>query len=225
MAPLRHFFWACGLQRRRGRGGPGNFVRRHCCHIRSEPDAGLVLRPAFAVANFLSRSAIHLIAGPGQTVSDTAVLTNYSTQTLNFDVYGSDAYNTKRLGVFTLNPPNVKPTDVGSWVDLPVNQYNLPPKTATEFHFEVKVPINASPGDHAGGIVALNLAPNTNPESGTQVAVQRGEGIAIYVRVPGPCTPAWQRPTWAQPIRVRHSGSARAGHKSTIKSSTRATRS
>ncbi len=145
--------------------------------------------PLSQSANFLSRSAIHLLAGPGQTVSDTAVLTNYSTQTLDFDVYGSDAYNTRRLGVFTLNPPNVHPKDVGSWIDLPVNQYNLPPRTATEFHFEVKVPTNASPGDHAGGIVALNLAPNTNPASGTQVAVQRGEGIAVYVRVPGPLVP------------------------------------
>jgi hypothetical protein len=145
--------------------------------------------PLSQSANFLSRSAVHLLAGPGQTVSDTAVLTNYSTNTLDFDVYGSDAYNTKRLGVFTLNPPNVKPTDVGSWINLPVNQYNLPPKTTTEFHFEVKVPINATPGDHAGGIVALNLAPNTTPQSGTQVAVQRGEGIAVYVRVPGPLHP------------------------------------
>ena len=145
--------------------------------------------PLSQSANFLSRSAVHLLAGPGQTVSDTAVLTNYSSNTLDFDVYGSDAYNTKRLGVFTLNPPNVKPTDVGSWINLPVNQYNLPPKTTTEFHFEVKVPINATPGDHAGGIVALNLAPNTTPQSGTSVAVQRGEGIAVYVRVPGPLHP------------------------------------
>ena len=139
--------------------------------------------------NFLSRSAIHLLAGPGQAVSDTAVLTNYSNVTLDFDVYGSDAYNTRKLGVFTLNPPNVHPKDVGSWITLPVNQYNLPPRTATEFHFEVKVPANASPGDHAGGIVALNLAPDTQPDSGTQVAVQRGEGIAVYVRVPGPLHP------------------------------------
>ena len=36
--------------------------------------------------------------------------------------------------------------------------------------------------------MALNLAPNTSP-TGTQVAVQRGEGIAVYVRVPGPLHP------------------------------------
>jgi hypothetical protein len=142
--------------------------------------------PLSQSANFLSRSAIHLIAGPGQTVTDTAVLTNYSTQPLNFDVYGSDAYNTKIGGAFTLNPPTVKATDVGSWLTLPVNQYNLPPCYVAQFHFQVKVPINASPGDHVGGVAALNLAPNTHPESGTQFAVQRGEGIAVYVRVPGP---------------------------------------
>ena len=162
--------------------------------IGASPTSGQNQTPAWSFvplsqsANFLSRSAIHLLAGPGQTVSDTAVLTNYSDQTLDFDVYGSDAYNTRRLGVFTLNPPNVHPKDVGSWITLPVNQYDLPGRTTTEFHFEVKVPINATPGDHAGGIVALNLAPNTSP-TGTQVAVQRGEGIAVYVRVPGPLHP------------------------------------
>jgi len=145
--------------------------------------------PLSQSSNFLSRSAIHLIAGPGQTVSDTAVLTNYSTSTLAFNVYGSDAYNTKRQGAFTLNPPNVKPTQVGTWISLPVNQYDLPGCHVAEFHFEVKVPLNASPGDHAGGLVALNLAPNTNPQPGTSFAVQRGEGIAVYVRVPGPLHP------------------------------------
>jgi hypothetical protein len=146
--------------------------------------------PLSANKNFLTRSSVHLIARPGETVSDTAVLSNYSAQTLNFDVYGSDAYNTRRLGAFTLNPPNIKPTGVGTWVGVPVNQYNLPPRTVTDFHFVVKVPANATPGDHAGGIVALNLAPNTNPSSGVQFNVQRGEGIAIYVRVPGPLHPA-----------------------------------
>ncbi len=145
--------------------------------------------PLSQKTDVLSRSAIHLIAGPGQTVTDTAVLTNYSTDTLPFNVYGSDAYNTKVLGTFTLHPPNVKPKDVGTWITLPVNNYDLPGCHVAEFHFTVKVPLNAAPGDHAGGIVALNLAPDTNPQPGTNFAVQRGEGIAVYVRVPGPLHP------------------------------------
>jgi cbb3-type cytochrome oxidase subunit 3 len=146
--------------------------------------------PLSQSSNFLSRSAIHLIAGPGQTVTDTAVLTNYSVDTLPFNVYGSDAYNTKVLGTFTLHPPNVKPIGVGSWITLPVNNYDLPGCHVAEFHFTVKVPLNAAPGDHAGGIVALNLAsPDASPQSGTNFAVQRGEGIAVYVRVPGPLHP------------------------------------
>ena len=145
--------------------------------------------PLSQKANVLSRSAIHLIAGPGQTVSDTAVLTNYSTDTLPFNVYGSDAYNTKVLGTFTLHPPNVKPKDVGTWISLPVDHYDLPGCHVAEFHFTVKVPLNASPGDHAGGIVALNLSPDTGQQPGTNFSVQRGEGIAVYVRVPGPLHP------------------------------------
>lgn len=140
-------------------------------------------------ANVLARSAIHLVAKPGQTISTTAVLTNYSTDTLYFDIYGSDAYNTVKLGAFTLNPPNAPRLQVGKWVSVPVNNYDLPPKTSADFHFSVHVPPDASPGDHAGGIVALNLAQPAKNQSGTNLDIQRGEGIAIYVRVPGPRHP------------------------------------
>lgn len=142
--------------------------------------------PLSASPDRLTRSSIHLIAKPGQAVSDVAVLTNYSTQALDFDIYPSDAYNTKKLGAFTLNTPNIKEVAVGTWISLPVNIYNLPPRTATEFKFTVKVPVNASPGDHVGGIVALNTVQPVKQEPGTSIAVQRGEGIAVYVRVPGP---------------------------------------
>jgi len=144
--------------------------------------------PLSASKNFLTRSAIHLIAGPGQTVTDTAVLTNYSNNELNFNVYGSDAYNTVKLGAFTLEPPGAPKLGVGKWITEPVNIVNLPARTSDEFRFTVTVPINAAPGDHAGGVVALNLASPTGG-SGTNLAIQRGEGIAVYVRVPGALHP------------------------------------
>jgi hypothetical protein len=145
--------------------------------------------PLSSSRDALSQSSIHLLATPGQTVDDTAVLTNYSDQTLQFDVYGSDAYNTVRLGAFTLNPPNTRKVDVGAWIDLPVNNYDLAPKSTAEFHFSVNVPIDASPGDHAGGVVALNLAQPASSAPGTNLAIQRGEGIAIYIRVAGALHP------------------------------------
>jgi hypothetical protein len=145
--------------------------------------------PLSSSANHLTRTAIHLVAAPGQTVTDTAVLTNYSCTELNFQVYGSDAYNTVRLGAFTLQTPNAPKVGVGKWITEPVNLVNLPPRTSDEFRFTVAVPLNTSAGDHAGGVVALNLAPPTGVGSGTQVAIQRGEGIAVYVRVPGTLHP------------------------------------
>jgi hypothetical protein len=145
--------------------------------------------PLSSSANHLTRTAIHLEAAPGQTVTDTAVLTNYSCSELNFQVYGSDAYNTVHLGAFTLETPNAPKVGVGKWISEPVNLVNLPARTSDEFRFTVSVPINTSAGDHAGGVVALNLAPPTGVGSGTQVAIQRGEGIAVYVRVPGTLHP------------------------------------
>ena len=146
--------------------------------------------PLSAQANKLTRSAIHVLAKPGQVVYTTAVLTNYSyTQTLYFEVYSSDATNTANLGAFTLNAPDAPKKDVGTWISLPVNNVQVAPRQSFQFHFGVHVPANARPGDHAGGVVALNLAHPVHPNSGTNLDIQRGEGIAVYVRVPGPRHP------------------------------------
>ena len=146
--------------------------------------------PLSQSSNFLSRSAIHLIAGPGQTVTDTAVLTNYSVDTLPFNVYGSDAYNTKVLGTFTLHPPNVKPIGVGSWITLPVNNYDLPGCACRRVPLQRQGPAQRSAGrPRRRDRGAEPCAPDASPQSGTNFAVQRGEGIAVYVRVPGPLHP------------------------------------
>jgi hypothetical protein len=153
----------------------------------STPQWSLV--PKSASANFLTRSAIHLVASPGQVVEDTVVLSNYSSDPLNFAVYGSDAYNTLKGGAFTLQLEGAAKKDVGAWIALPENVFTAAPHTQTEFRFTVTIPINASPGDHAGGITALDLAVAQRTVPGTQVAVRRGEGVAVFVRVSGPIHP------------------------------------
>lgn len=129
----------------------------------------------------------------GTTVSDSATILNSSDKELTFQVFATDAVNTPSGGAFALLPVERKPRDVGTWIalaPLAATTVTVPPKGRTDVPFTVKVPQDAAPGDHVGGIVALNTAVEGVRKDGkVQVGVKRSVGARLYFRVPGPLTP------------------------------------
>lgn len=130
----------------------------------------------------------------GASVSDSVTLLNSSDKELTFRVFATDAVNTPSGGAFALLPAETRPKDVGTWIALPpetAGTVTVPPKGRKDIPFTVKVPQDASPGDHVGGIVALNTAvEGITKEGKVQVGVRRQVGARLYLRVPGPLTPA-----------------------------------
>ncbi|WP_327362725.1 MULTISPECIES: WxL protein peptidoglycan domain-containing protein [unclassified Streptomyces] len=129
----------------------------------------------------------------GTTVSDSVTILNSSDKELTFRVFATDAVNTPAGGAFALLPVEQKPKDVGTWLALPpetATTVTVPPKGRKDIPFTVKVPEDATPGDHVGGIVALNTAvEGIRQEGKVQVGVKRQVGSRLYFRVPGPVTP------------------------------------
>ncbi|MCY0930267.1 DUF916 domain-containing protein [Streptomyces sp. H27-H1] len=129
----------------------------------------------------------------GTTISDSATIVNSSDKELTFQIFATDAVNTPVGGGFALLPVETKPKDLGTWVALPPETratVTVPPKGRKDFPFSVKVPADATPGDHVGGIVALNTAVEGIQQEGkVQVGVKRQVGARLYFRVPGPVTP------------------------------------
>ncbi len=129
----------------------------------------------------------------GTTVQDSATILNSSDKDLTFQVFATDAMNTPVGGAFALLPVETKPEDVGAWIALPpetVATVTVPAKGRKDIPFTVKVPADATPGDHVGGIVALNTAvEGVQQEGKVQVGVKRSVGARLYFRVPGPVTP------------------------------------
>ncbi|MFG2879223.1 WxL protein peptidoglycan domain-containing protein [Streptomyces sp. NPDC048337] len=129
----------------------------------------------------------------GTTVSDSATILNSSDKDLTFQVFATDAMNTPAGGAFALLPVETKPKDVGAWITLPpetATTVTVPAKGRKDIPFTVKVPADATPGDHVGGIVALNTAVEGIQQEGkVQVGVKRSVGARLYFRVPGPVTP------------------------------------
>ncbi|MGW7436683.1 WxL protein peptidoglycan domain-containing protein [Streptomyces sp. NPDC054849] len=128
----------------------------------------------------------------GTSLSDSVTILNSSDRELTFQVFATDAVNTPSGGAFALLPVETKPKDVGAWIALAPESsrtVTVPPKGRKDIPFTVRVPADATPGDHVGGIVALGTAvEGVQQEGRVQVGVKRSVGARLYFRVPGPVT-------------------------------------
>jgi len=124
---------------------------------------------------------------PGTTVSDSVTVINKTAGPLTFDLYTADAFNDEQGG-FVLRRAEDPKEDIGGWVRLPVDNITVPPQAAIDIPFAIDVPGNATPGDHAGGIVALarNAEPIGSDDGSVHLQVRNGVGARIYGRVAGP---------------------------------------
>lgn len=123
---------------------------------------------------------------PGQTVEDAAQLNNFSDEEVTFHLYSHDAINSPDGG-FTLQPADAEPVGVGAWVGLD-EQVTLGAGESANVPFSLTVPQDATPGDHAGGIVASVTSETTDAE-GQRVLVDNRVGSRIYLRVAGDINP------------------------------------
>jgi hypothetical protein len=126
---------------------------------------------------------------PGESVDDFAQVNNFGDQPLTFRVYSQDATNTPG-GAFTLQPADVEPVEVGAWIGLS-EQVTVAPGEHAIVPFTITVPADATPGDHAGGIVASILTQGVDTE-GQQVIVDNRVGSRVYLRVAGALAPQLQ---------------------------------
>ncbi len=133
-------------------------------------------------------------ATPGATLTDYVSVLNYSSIPLSLQVYATDAVETPSGG-FGLLPAGAKPRGVGSWITLPRRDATVlvPPQTPKgpgQFvvPLAVRIPADASPGDHAGGIVASLRTAATNSRGENVILLQR-IGTRVFVRVAGALVP------------------------------------
>jgi hypothetical protein len=148
-----------------------------------QPNAPWSIAPA---ANPGARPAFQFVVDPGQTVTDQVTVANRTAQDMTFFVYPADAYNTPNGGAFATKLPNQKQIDVGAWAQLPVQLLTVPAGQQATFPFTLQVPPNATPGDHAGVLVAQNTQPGQVQRGPVVVPVIQGVGTRIYTRVTGP---------------------------------------
>ncbi|GIF21985.1 hypothetical protein BJ973_002311 [Actinoplanes tereljensis] len=126
-------------------------------------------------------------AAAGERISDYVGITNLTQRPLTFSVYGTDAYNTED-GSFALLPAAQQPTDLGSWIALGATKYTVPANTRLDVPFALTVPADATPGDHAGGVIA-SVSEEQTDASGRTVLVDRRVAARVYLTVAGTVAP------------------------------------
>ncbi|WP_433062350.1 WxL protein peptidoglycan domain-containing protein [Dactylosporangium sp. CS-033363] len=147
-------------------------------------DQGWSVQPAGAA----NRSYFVYDVKPGQQLDDTVRVTNRATIAQTFTVYGADAYTTVD-GAFDLQPASRKPADAGSWIALGQRAYTVEAGAQLDIPFRLTVPANATPGDHAAGVIA-SVVTQQSTGDGATVNVDRRVAARVYLRVAGQTRPA-----------------------------------
>ncbi|WP_430781519.1 WxL protein peptidoglycan domain-containing protein [Actinoplanes sp. G11-F43] len=161
---------------------------------------GVLVPPAPAAADSLTwsvapsgprgpngRPALDYKLDPGAAITDHVAVTNHAAEPLTLRLYATDALTTAGGG-FGLLAGDAKAVDAGSWVKPSRSTLTLPASSRVVVPFTVTVPDNATPGDHAAGLVA-SLAADVTDGNGNRVTVDHRVGTRVYLRVAGPLTP------------------------------------
>lgn len=130
-------------------------------------------------------SWIVLDLAPGGTAAAAAVLENLTGRRQVVELGTADATTTED-GVFTLAGAGEAPAGVGAWIAGPRGRLTLAPHESRTIRFRVRVPRDAPPGDHSGGLVVQSAsAASASGGEGVAVRVVERVGLRVYVRVAG----------------------------------------
>jgi hypothetical protein len=145
---------------------------------------------------------------PGTTITDWVAVTNGSAVPATFRVYAADAVTDYDTAAFTLIGSDQGSSDLGAWTAVDTGPtlcadtndateaacaatlgiaVTLDPGARADIPITIVVPADATPGDHAAGIVATYTTEGS--AEGTSVRRENRVGTRIYLRVDGPLTP------------------------------------
>lgn len=139
-----------------------------------------------------SRTSFAFDLDPGTSIDDSVTVQNLTTDPITFKIYPADAFNPSTGGI-SVESPDQPVDDAASWITLATNEVEVPGGYEAKIDFTLKVPSDATPGDHAAGIGALNIAAETQTQDGdaaVQLGVQRAVAVPMFVRVAGPLQPS-----------------------------------
>ena len=133
------------------------------------------------------RGTFGYAASPGSTIDDHVALVNISGRPLQLVLYGTDAMNTP-TGAVGYQSRGAAKTGAAAWLALPELNgsptFTLPARRTLILPFQLRIPSNATPGDHTAGI-ALALLGKVAGKSTSNVTLEQRVVSQVHVRVSG----------------------------------------
>jgi hypothetical protein len=166
-----------------------------------DPSTSWAVRPAGADGKPDARTHFTLQSVPGGVLKDQALVTNLGKAAVTFVVYAADAFNSPD-GQFELLGAGQPNADIGKWVVFGDRNVTVPAGGSVVVPFLVQVPANATPGDHAGGVLVSLITPSV--QAGKQVNLETRVGVRVYLRVPGNLQPSLT----VGPVNLKYHGTA-----------------
>jgi hypothetical protein len=129
---------------------------------------------------------------PGSVIHDYVAVVNRSLLSESFSIYATDATGTTPQNVLTWLKVGDKPKDIGRWETFKLGRQVTPNlsviiggRKGILVPFTIKVPAFATPGDHAGAVMAQVGIPKKSSQS-TSVIIYNRIAVPIELRVKGP---------------------------------------
>jgi hypothetical protein len=130
-------------------------------------------------------SWITLDVRPGESREGRAVVRNLTDRAQTAVLTAVDAVTTDD-GTFTLAGDDEERAGVGRWTSVGADRVALAPGEQKAVRYRVRVPVDAEPGDYAGGLVArAGGAAGHEEAGGVTVTVVERVGLRVYVDVEG----------------------------------------
>ena len=124
----------------------------------------------------------------GSSIQDHVEIANRSSQSAAFSIYATDASGTSPSGSLLLLGSSQKSTDIGAWASFAGGARQLSTiilgKQAIIVAFTLKVPAQATPGDHTGAMVAAVGVTHKN-STGENVVENYRVAVPLELRIPG----------------------------------------
>jgi len=127
------------------------------------------------------RSTIEHVVAPGEVVEDHVVIDNYGDEPLTVVLYAADARPAD--GAFDVTAMDERDREVGAWTALGRELVEIPARGEVVVPVTIRVPDDATPGDHAGGILAARRS--SAEGGGVGFETERRVGTRVHLRVAG----------------------------------------
>jgi hypothetical protein len=156
----------------------------HADAFAAGPSGGFSVRPAHVdPADPATRSYFKAVIAPGQSYVDQVLVGNTSDTPIDLVVSPVDGLTGATSGAVYANrqDPVAK---TGAWVLPNVATLRVGPHSETAVGFGVRVPADATPGDHLAGIAFEDAKPHTSGQRFSVTEIIRAV-IGVLIQVPG----------------------------------------